>query len=188
MAPDQTAVPAPVLPTAVVGLVDIGRLIRELEHVEQTMQGSHLRSGQPEDALELPKLSALLERLADDNKVDLTKQHYRESMLEFLKLLRKEAPRVHMSFSANPSGEFLLKLVGWMRTKIHPHVLVAVGLQPGIGAGCVLRTENRYFDMSLGKRFEGNRELLMKHLNGSNAVSAQSSVQVVDPAPTGVSA
>ena len=60
--------------------------------------------------------------------------------------------------------------------------MVAVGLQPGIGAGCVLRTENRYFDMSLGKRFGGSRELLMKRLNEVAALpSSDPSVPANDP-------
>lgn len=180
MAPEQKA--APVLPTAVTGLVDLGRLIRELEAVEDAMQGQHLRTEQDEDAIPLPKLSGLLERVAEDNHLDLSQQHQRASLIEFLKLLRREAPRVHMSFSANPSAEFLLKLVDWLRAQIHPHVLVAVGLQPGIGAGCVLRTENRYFDMSLGKRFGGSRELLMKRLNEVAALpSSEPSESVGEP-------
>jgi hypothetical protein len=176
MAPERTA--APVLPTAVTGLVDLGRLIRELDAIENAMQGQHLRTGQAEDGLQLPKLSALLDKVAEENKLDLTQHHQRESLAEFLKLLRKEAPRIHMSFSANPSAEFLLKLVGWLRTNMHPHVLVAVGLQPGIGAGCVLRTENRYFDMSLGKRFTGNREMLMKLLNKPVGPVVNETVQI----------
>lgn len=155
---------APVLPVAVVGLVDLGRLIRELERLEDAMQGEHLRSGQPENTLQLPKLTALLEEAAAVNHIDLTQQHSRQSLLTFFKLLRKEAPRVHMSFSADPQPEFMAKIVSWLRNNVHPHVLVAVGLQPGIGAGCVMRTTNRYFDMSLGKRFAGNRELLMQRL------------------------
>lgn len=178
MAPEQSH--APVLPTAVTGLVDIGRLIRELERIEYAMQGDHIRSGQSEDALTLPKLSTLLDQVAEENQLDLTKQHQRESLAEFLKLLRKEAPRVHMSFSANPSAEFLMKLVSWLRAQIHPHVLIAVGLQPGIGAGCVMRTENRYFDMSLGKRFAGNREMLMKRLQEAPVQPVAASV----PEPT----
>jgi hypothetical protein len=128
------------------------------------MQSEHLRSGQAEDALSLPKMSALLDQVAEENKVDLALQHNRESLLEFFKLLRKEAPRIHVSFSADPSPEFMFKLVTWLRTNIHPHLLVAVGLQPGIGAGCVLRTTNKYFDMSLGKAFEDKRALLMEKL------------------------
>jgi len=162
MAPEQSA--APVLPVAVVGLVDLGRLLRELERLENTMRTEHIRTGVPEESIQLPKLSALMEELAEANHVDLSVSHGRQSLLAFLKLLRKDAPRVHMSFSADPSPQFMLKLMTWLRTNVHPHVLVAVGLQPGIGAGCVLRTTNKYFDMSLGKSFADSRSLLMERL------------------------
>ncbi len=157
---------APVLPVGVVGMIDLGRLIRELERLESKLTSEEIRTGVE---IELPKLSALLDQLAEANKLDLRDDHARQSLLAFLKLLRKEAPKIHMSFSADPSPQFLEKLMKWLRVNIHPHVLVAVGLQPGIGAGCVLRTTNRYFDMSLGKSFADKRELLMKRLRETNA-------------------
>lgn len=164
MAPEQPA--APVLPASIVGLVDVGRLIREIEKLEDALRSDELRSGGAQPAL--PKLSPLLEQVAEQNKLDLTDKHQRQSTLEFLKLVRKEAPRVHMSFSANPSTEFVQKLMMWLRQNVHPHVLVAIGLQPGIGAGCVLRTTNKYFDMSLSRSFADSRKLLMERLRSAN--------------------
>lgn len=152
---------APVLPFAVVGLVDIGRLIRELEKLEQAMQAQQIREGTEG---QLPPLSPLLDQLAEVNKLNLTDDHSRNSLLEFLRYIRKSAPRIHMSFSANPSPEFLAKLMSWLRQHIHPHVLVAIGLQPGIGAGCMVRTTNKYFDMSLSKSFGAGRDILMKRM------------------------
>lgn len=163
MAPEMQGAPA--LPVGVVGMIDLGRLIRELERLEAALTSDKIRTGTD---VQLPKLSALMDQLAEANKVDLRDPHARASLLEFLKLLRKEAPKIHMSFSADPSPDFLMKLITWLRSNIHPHVLVAVGLQPGIGAGCVLRTTNRYFDMSLGKSFADKRELLMTRLRESS--------------------
>ncbi|QQS19968.1 hypothetical protein IPL85_00695 [Candidatus Saccharibacteria bacterium] len=171
MVPDSQA--APVLPIGVVGMVDLGRLIRELERLESSLMSETIRTG---TSVQLPKLSALLDQLAETNKLDLRDAHARSSLLEFLKLLRKDAPKIHMSFSADPSPVFLAKLISWLRTHIHPHVLIAVGLQPGIGAGCVLRTTNRYFDMSLSKSFAGSRELLMKRLRETNVQEVASPV------------
>ncbi len=177
MVPEQRT--APVLPIGVVGMIDLGRLIRELERLELAMAGDKIRTGTD---VELPKLSALMDQLAEVNKLDLRDAHARQSLLEFLKLLRKEAPKIHMSFSADPSPQFLEKLMTWLRSNIHPHVLVAVGLQPGIGAGCVLRTTNRYFDMSLGKSFANKRDLLMKRLRESNIQPASPMPQTQVPA------
>ncbi len=162
---------APILPVGIVGLVDVGRLIRELEHIESLAQSDAIRSGA--DAFALPKLSPLMEQLAEQNKLDLTVTHQRQSALEFLKLVKKSAPRVHMSFSANPSSQFVGKLMFWLRQNIHPHLLVAIGLQPGIGAGCMLRTTNRFFDMSLSKSFASSRDLLMQRLRADVPAATQ---------------
>jgi F0F1-type ATP synthase delta subunit len=69
-----------------------------------------------------------------------------------------------MSFSADPSPQFTQKLAAWLRQEIHPFVLLQVGLQPNIGAGCVVRTTNKYFDFSLRERFKSKRPLLMEKL------------------------
>lgn len=177
MVPEQSA--APVLPSSVVGLVDVGRLIRELEKIDDIMRSGVLR----EDgrAVELPKLSPLLEEVAEQNKLDLSDEHQRQNTLEFLKLVKREAPKVHMSFSANPSEQFVQKLVVWLRQNIHPHLLVAVGLQPGIGAGCMLRTTNKYFDMSLSRSFGNSRELLMQRLRADMGPIPQPQAEVVAP-------
>lgn len=173
MAPEIDS--APSLPVSIVGLVDIGRLIRELEKLEQTLQAAQIRGDQ---AAQLPKLTGLLDQLAEANGVNLAEEHGRSSLLDFLRLVRTSAPRIHLSFSADPSPEFLDKLMGWLRTRVHPHVLVAVGLQPGIGAGCMLRTTNRFFDMSLKKSFSGSSDLLMKRLREELPSATQES-----PAP-----
>ncbi|QQS18683.1 hypothetical protein IPL68_01170 [Candidatus Saccharibacteria bacterium] len=176
MAPETQA--APVLPVGVVGMIDLGRLIRELERLEAKLSSDKIRTG---SYVQLPKLSALMDQLAETNKLDLRDAHARTSLLAFLKLLRKEAPRVHMSFSADPTPDFLMKLTTWLRTQVHPHVLVAIGLQPGIGAGCVLRTTNHYFDMSLRKTFTEKREILMKRLRESNTQpTAETQAQTVE--------
>lgn len=175
MAPEQSA--APVLPASVIGMLDVGRLIRELEKIENIMQSDELRTGAT--SAQMPKLSPLLEQLADQNRLDLSVEHQRQSALEFLQLIRKDAPKIHISFSANPSGQFMQKLIVWLRQNLHPHVLVAVGLQPGIGAGCVLRTTNKYFDMSLSRSFAGSRDLLMKRLR----MSDEQQVEGAAPAP-----
>lgn len=163
MVPETQA--APVLPVGVVGMIDFGRFIRELERLEAAMTSDKIRIGVD---VQLP-LSALMDQLAEANKLDLRDPHARKSLLEFLKLLRKEAPKIHMSFSADPTPDFQAKLLTWLCYQIHPHVLVAVGLQPGIGAGCVPyhKPVFRYVTREIICR--QTREPLMKRLRESNA-------------------
>jgi hypothetical protein len=80
---------------------------------------------------------------------------------------------MHMSFSSEPSQLFLVKLVTWLRQEINPYTLVTVGLQPNIGAGCILRSLNKYFDLSL-------RQSLVEHKSKLAALLDPSQVKVAD--------
>ncbi len=168
MEPSQA--PQFVLPPAVVGLVDVGRIVREVERLDDSLRSQAIRDAA--DAVQLPKMSLLLEQVLEQNKFDITQATDRQRLLEFLKSVKAKAPRLHMSFSADPSPQFMMKLMLWLRTNVHPHVLLAVGLQPGIGAGCVLRTTNKYFDLSLSKSFADKRPLLMERLRSKEGAPA----------------
>ncbi len=161
MAPEKSGL---VLPVMVVGAVDINRLLREIKNLQAALQAQTLRS-EGQAAKTLPKLSQLLDEFVQVNALDLLQTTDQKHALQFLGEVQRDAPRIHLSFSADPSPQFMSKLTAWFRSNIHPTVLITVGLQPGIGAGCVMRTANRYFDFSLGKSFENKRELLMQQLH-----------------------
>ena len=72
---------------------------------------------------------------------------------------------IHISFAADPSAAFTDKIVAWFRENIHPFVLIQVGLQPTIAAGCVVRTANHSFDFSLRQHFTKQRQLLIDKLH-----------------------
>lgn len=154
------------LPITVASPVDLGRVIRELEAIDSTMSQSAIRG---EQTPALPKMSEMLNQVVELNKLDLLQGDHRKLLLQFLVSIRDRAPRLHMSFSADPSPQFSEKLTAWLREKIHPLVLVTFGLQPNIGAGCVMRTTNKYFDFSLGAALNKNRELVMKSLRDAIA-------------------
>jgi hypothetical protein len=150
------------LPPLAVGIVDIGRLIRELEAIDETLHQLRLRHGG--GAVKLPKTSGLLDQVVDKNKLNLLHQDDREELIGFLKMIKQKAPTVHISFSADPSTAFLEKLMIWMRREFHPYILMTIGLQPNIGAGCVMRTTNKYFDLSLKQSFADRSGLLIEKL------------------------
>lgn len=154
-----------VLPPAVVGPADVSRLKRELEGLEDYLHQAKLRtaghsSGKP------PRPSRLLGTLTEANHAQLLEAADRRRLLAFLKLAQEHAPVVHISFASDPSAAFTSKIVSWFRTNIHPQLLVQVGLQPGIAAGCVVRTPNQYYDFSLRRQFSGKRALLVDSLKG----------------------
>jgi hypothetical protein len=84
----------------------------------------------------------------------------RQRLQQFLVDIKERSPVIHVSFSADPSPLFAEKLVTWLRREIHPLLLLNIGLQPNIGAGCILRTTNKYFDFSLKQDFANKRNLL----------------------------
>lgn len=149
------------LPLLVSSLVDIGRLKRELEVIDNVMLQSKLReSGQ----VALPKPSHLMEQTVQLNKLNLAEETHRKVLDQFLELIRKKAPTIHMSFSADPPQSFIEQIMAWLRREIHPQILLTIGMQPNIGAGAIVRTANKQFDFSLRKDFESKRDILAKSL------------------------
>lgn len=149
------------LPLQVASPVDIGRLIRELTAINDLLTQAALRK---ETDVKLPKTTGLMDQLLQLNKIDLNNAKHREAVLQFLALLKAKAPLLHMSFSAEPSTDFVDKLLSWLRKEIHPNVLLTIGLQPNIGAGCIVRSTNKYFDFSLRQDFAKKRDMLLEKL------------------------
>ena len=73
---------------------------------------------------------------------------------------------MHISFAADPSASFTEKIVAWFRENIHPNILVQIGLQPNIAAGCVVRTANKIFDFSLRENFNQSQQSLIDAIGG----------------------
>lgn len=148
------------LPVLVASPVDLSRLIRELENLNEEILQASLRSKGHE--LKAPTMSRLMDKTLETNKLDILNDADRKMLYEFLVATKAKAPVLHMSFSADPAPAFMEKLVTWLRQEIHPLVLVTVGLQPNLGAGCIVRTTNKYFDLSLKQDFLKKKDLLMQ--------------------------
>jgi hypothetical protein len=166
MAPKTAEPEALALPTLIFGIVEVRRLRLELESLDDFLRGMAIRR---ETKFEMPRVSRMLEALARENNRDLLKGADRKVLGEFLQEIDRSAPVIHMSFAADPSASFSAKIVGWLRANIHPLALLEVGLQPTIAAGCIVRTTNKVFDLSLRSRFTENTELLLQSLRGSRA-------------------
>ena len=145
------------IPLLVATPVDLGRILRELEGLDEQLLQEHLRGN---DSPERPRTSKLMDQILEVNKVDLLDAKHRKDLMELLNVVKKKSPVLHMSFSADPPASFIEKLMTWLRREIHPTVLITIGLQPNIGAGCVIRTTNRNFDLSLRQNFANKRDLL----------------------------
>jgi len=150
------------LPTNVVTLSDVGHLLRELESVENKLLQLKMRNTDSPTAL--PSVSKHLEQLATLNKLNLLHENDLQTLKSLITTFKEKAPLMYISFSSEPAPDFLEKLIVWIRREINPNVLINVGLRPTIGAGCVVRTTNKYFDLSLRQTFMEKRQLLLEQI------------------------
>lgn len=151
-----------ILPLTVASPADVGRLIHELELIDDALLQLGLRAGGTE--VKMPVTSRLMDQTIQANKLNLLQKADLASLQQFLAAAKQQSPVLHISFSADPSPSFIEKLMAWLRREIHPSVLVTSGLQPNIGAGCIVRTANKQFDFSLRQDFQKKRSLLLSQL------------------------
>lgn len=154
---------------------DLKRTRRELEMLDDFLHQAGLRTGGK--VVKMPPVSRLLEDLARDSELNLLKKTDRDRLLKFVTLLQQKAPVIHVSLASEPSAAALGKLLLWMRTNIHPQVLVSIGVQPAIAAGCVVRTANREFDFSLRKSLEVQSSLLIKNIRSGEEPAQAATVK-----------
>ena len=151
-----------ILPILVTGMIDVGRLARELEQIDNQILQLNLRKGGEE--VKMPKTSRLMDQMIQDNHLNLLQDADRVKLKAFLGTVKQHSPIIHMSFSSDPSTAFTEKLMAWLRREIHPLLLLTIGLEPNIGAGSIVRTANKQFDFSLRQDFKDKRELLLSKL------------------------
>lgn len=154
-----------ILPVEITTSAEVRRLARELGRLEEYCESVRLRTGS--ELTELPKLSRLLTVLSSRNQLDLLKTADLQRASAYIDDVVAYAPVLHISFASDPSQTFMAKITSWFRDNISSAVLLEVGLEPGIAAGCIVRTENRQFDFSLRKFLDGKRDLLAESMTGA---------------------
>lgn len=158
------------LPPAIVSPADIARMQRNLEAFNDASKEAELRS-RTGVVVDEVQPSALLRLMAENNDCDLTIASHREALLKELTRIVKEAPTMTVSFAVEPSNQVMAKIVDWLRINVHPQVLVRIGLQPNIAAGCIVRTPSKEYDFSLRSRFTEQRPLLIRRLKDATRKS-----------------
>jgi len=150
------------LPPQISSPGDLNRLLRELNALDDYLNQASLRSSKPESTL--PQVNPMLDKLSIENGLNLLKPEDRQSLIDIITVIKTNAPSIHMSFASSPSPSFVIKLITWLRVNIHPYLLLRVGLEPNIAAGCILRTTNKQFDFSLRKHFESKHDYLVQEI------------------------
>lgn len=151
------------LPVGAATRSDIRRLQSEVEAIDNFLSQAAIR--QPGTPVQLPKTSRVFDETVAANQLNMLQAPDRQLLAQFLQALHEKAPILHMSFNSDPSALFVQRLTTWLREHVHPYALLQIGLHPNIGAGCVVRTTNKYFDFSLRERFTSTRELLISQLH-----------------------
>jgi F0F1-type ATP synthase delta subunit len=146
------------LPLSVMTVIDLSRVGRELEQLDEFLIQSAIRT--PGTPMQLPRLSKMLDDVASVNHVNLLEEPHRKALLKALSYLKEHAPKLHISFAAEPNGAFVNKVAEYIRANISSVALLQVGLQPTIAAGCIIRSPNRQFDLSLRQRLKDKRSEL----------------------------
>ncbi len=149
------------LPAQLSGKTDINRLLRELQKLEEALIGKE------SEKTPLPKITSLLNQTALANGYKLLEQTHRQHITDQLTKIRDYAPMIHISFATEPSPKVTETLLTWLRANVHRYALLQIGLQPTIAAGCVLRTPNKIFDMSLGAKLQKQTPYLLELLKGA---------------------
>lgn len=157
------------LPVSIISPTDIARLLREIESIDDFFRQSKIRGGGSSSVDSMPQASKLMSQLSNDNQLNLLQETDRDRVVGTLKSLQDSAPVLHISFSVDPPGSHVQKIVAWLRSNIDEHTLVTVGLQPNIGAGCVVRTTNKLFDFSLREFFASKRQFFIEKMHQSLA-------------------
>lgn len=139
-----------VLPVQILTPGDISRLIRELQDLEEFFEEASIKGA---NLKTVPQSTQQMTTFVKENNLNLLHEADRAALKKYLAIIKTKAPVVHLSFATDPKPDFLMKLALWFRTNADPYVLIQVGLQPNIAAGCVLRTTNKYFDLSFKQHF-----------------------------------
>lgn len=150
------------LPNSLISRVDAMRVGRELETLTSVLEQQSHHHAKAEPVRE----SEILEAVVKLNQLDLSESAQRDRLAAFLKELKTKAPTIHMSFAADPSSAFTNKLVTWLRSEIHPLLLLDIGLQPSIAAGCIIRTSSKYFDCSMRQHLVEKKPNLVSLVRG----------------------
>lgn len=153
-----------VLPPAVVTKADVARLVSEMESLDNLMTTESVRESTGAAALTAPSLSPAINAFFTTNSIQLGDSHSRTQLIGELRKLKDTVPVLHLTFAVEADSESLQAIVSWLRSTIHPHAVIGIGLQPGLVAGVYLRTPNHVHDLSLRAAFKGGHDKLKAQL------------------------
>lgn len=147
------------VPASIITMHDIGRLQRELATIQAFFANAAARKAG--GSISLPATSTQLENIAKQYSCNLLQAQDRDRLDKELVHIRELARPVDVSFAGIPSPLFLQKIVTWFRNNVDMDIVLNVGHEPSIASGCVVRTPRKIYDLSLGRKFANQRQVLL---------------------------
>ena len=152
------------LPASVISRVDVSRLVREFEALDNALTSKAVREKANASELEMPAQTPQLTAFLDANPVVLENAKDREDYIKQLRLLKKNVHVMNMTFAVVADAESLQQLSAWIRDAIHPQIVLEAHLQPALVAGAYIRSQNHVFDFSVRNALKAKRGELKKEL------------------------
>lgn len=168
------------LPISVTGRVQLSRLVRELEEIENDIEAQKARDRKV--AQKIPAMSQGLADCVELNKVDILKGAARMDLKRRLVRTKEKAPTIHFTFAVEADPRSLQQLVTYIRKEIHPQALISVGMQPGLVGGAFVRTPNHIHDFSLRALLKGKRNVITDALAEGIASAQLAAIEAANAA------
>ena len=156
---------AMVLSNAIVGQSDLVRLLREVDQLDEVYRQAAIQQRVGgSTSIGDTHVSAGLQQLSDLISSELVSADGRQAARQAINNLLEQSPQVRIAFASEPPLAQLRAVVDWLRQNIHSSVLVQTSVQPAIVAGCIIRSSNNVFDLSLRRSFEAALPQLIKEV------------------------
>lgn len=152
------------LPPSVISRVDISRLVREFEVLDNALTSKGVREKAHASELEMPAQTPQLSAFLEANPLNLENAKDREEYIKQLRLLKKNVHVINMTFAVVADAESLQQLSAWVRESIHPQIVLEAHLQPALVAGAYIRSQNHVFDFTVRNALKAKRGELKKEL------------------------
>lgn len=152
------------LPSTIVSKVDVARLVREFEGVDNALTAKTVRKKAGAEGADAPAMSPQLQGFLEANPVNLDDTKARSAYIKQLRTLKDKVHVMNMTFAVVADPDSLQQLVAWVRESVHPQTVIEAHLQPALVAGMYLRTQNHVFDMSVRNALKAKRGELEKEL------------------------
>lgn len=152
------------LPASIVSKLDVSRLVREFETVDNALTAKTVRQKAGAPSEDMPAMSPQLQAFLELNPVDLENTSLRTAYIKQLRLLKNNVRVMNMTFAVVADPESLQQLSVWVRESIHPQTVIDAHLQPALVAGMYLRSQNHIFDFSVRNALKEKRGDLEKEL------------------------